>query len=482
MSNLPHQHGVPRPRLAEPTVPKFNYLTLVWPLQLRQGAVTSNQHRRPTTQSQQGRLSALFWELADSTQLERRDPESVVQAWLGAVDGLEGRRRDPATTQTALAFLMRLESDPFYASPEQTRGGEKDSRGLVYSLALFLFERLTGHHPFVESLSPLECRIQQAKAKRIGTNNLCHLPKPLRTLLSKALSPFAEDRFEDVSQMRSEVENWLRGELPAPKLLGELRAATRPAVPSAVQSRPAVPVQAHRQKTAPPPLPTTQRRAFVSVDTLQGAVSVTTSAPPAISSVDSAESAPSPWLWPTISGGFALIAAVALFIAVQVGSRSTPAETPHAQLAAAAMPSASIRAPSVAAAAPDVAVAAHDVTVAALEDTRSIPEEPPAEVAALPAPMASSELQAVKVVRNCIPETKLRGGVNVGISLLFTDEGTVKRSFSGRLPFPGTQVRCLKDGFATITSDSDSEVGHMMSYDLYVSVTSERTRSRQAHH
>lgn len=440
--------------------------------------MTTSQHRRPTSQSQSqsGRLSEVFWQLADQSLLERRDPESVAAAWLSAVDGLDGRRQDRQAASIALVFLMRLESDPFYASPEQTRGGEKDSRGLVYSLALFLFERLTGHHPFVESLSPLECRIQQAKAKRIGTNNLCHLPRSLRTILSCALSPFAEDRFRDVAAMRASIEGWLQNEAPAPSILEELRAAPRPFV-QAPGAGSITSARVQRRRTAPPP-PPAPRRAFVEVDTLQGAVAVTDIPSPTSPQVVSTASSASPpsWMWPSISGGFAVVAAVALFVAVQVGSKNAPAQQSASQANIVAQAPAPI--PTIT----PTPAPEWEPEAPAMQIESKGAEETTAEIREPAADAKTSALQAVDVVRECLPATRLRSGVSLGISLLYNSDGTVKRSFTGRLPFTGAEVSCLKDGLAKIETRSDDELGRMMSYDLYVSVSSERTRSRQARH
>ena len=413
--------------------------------------------------------------------MERRDPESVVQAWLGAVDGLEGRRRDSETAQNALAFLMRLENDPFYASPEQTRGGDKDSRGLVYSLALFLFERLTGHHPFVESLSPLECRIQQAKGRRVGTNNLCHLPSPLRQVLHHALSPFAEDRYDDIGHMRSDIERWLRGEQTIAQRAIEMASARTPSAAAAAVPR--------RQPTMPPPTPkAATRRAFAPADTLQGAVTVRPASLPAATSPGAV---PTPWLWPAISAGFAVVAAVALFVAVQVGSKSQPSSA-HAATATAPQRAADPAMAkghaasvffAVAGSAPEGAEAVvSEAVVSEVLGQPSTGKSP--TVASLPAEeeQKSSEMKIVDVIRQCVPQRALRGGMDFGISVLFTDEGSVKRSFTGRLPLPASAVKCLKEGLASLSTPSDDERGHMMTYDLYVSVSSERTRSHQAKH
>ena len=444
-------------------------------------------YRRPTTQNQQGRLSQVFWLLADPNKMERRDPESVVGAWLGAVDGLEGRRKDAHTTQTALAFLMRLETDAFYASPEQTRGGEKDSRGLVYSLALFLFERLTGHHPFVESLSPLECRIQQAKGKRVGTNNLCHLPKQLRTLLSRALSPFPEDRFEDIASMRREVEAWHLGAVPAsampasatPASATPASAMLREVRQQAAAASPAQPTRvARRARTLPPPVPA-PRKSFVAADTLQGAIVVSTTVPEPMQPAVIHKQAP--WLWPTISGGFALMAAAALFIAVQVASHAPSSKAQKAPAAAQASASNTVTAPLAAA---PTAAAPRPIPAPSLEGSpvSSMASEPVLEKQLPSETKKNSDMQIVDIVRSCVAPQQIRGGVSLGISVRFSQDGAAMKSFTGKLPFARSEVQCIKGSLSDVVTSSEAEVGQMMSYDLYVSIASERTRARPAKH
>ncbi len=154
------------------------------------------------------RLSTTFWRLATGSGVnaDSREPLDVVRHLLAALDGLEGHRPGTQVATDALQFLLRLEHDPRYASPEQTRGGENDSRALVYSVGVLLFERLTGHHPFIESLSPIGREVSREMALRRGPNNLCSLPGALRDVLRIAMSPFPEDRYESVRELRSALE------------------------------------------------------------------------------------------------------------------------------------------------------------------------------------------------------------------------------------------------------------------------------------
>ena len=166
--------------------------------------------QRPRALTKQ-RLSAMFWGLArgSGTETESRDPEAVVRHLLAVIHALEGARRTSDISADSLSFLLQLEHDPYYASPEQTRGGEKDCQSLVYSIGVLLFERLTGHHPFVESLSPIHCAVVRDRSQRIGANNLASVPLTLRSIVNTALLPFPPDRWDGVAELRRQLEGFL---------------------------------------------------------------------------------------------------------------------------------------------------------------------------------------------------------------------------------------------------------------------------------
>lgn len=204
--------------------------------------------QRPRALTKQ-RLSAMFWGLArgSGAETESRDPEAVVRHLLAVIHALEGAQRTSDVSADSLSFLLQLEHDPYYASPEQTRGGEKDCQSLVYSIGVLLFERLTGHHPFVESLSPIHCAVVRDRSQRIGANNLATIPLTLRSIVNTALLPFPPDRWDGVAELRRQLEGFLgRAETVLAPLPHE-RGATRP-VPSRA------PTQQHRRE-----LPTLER-------------------------------------------------------------------------------------------------------------------------------------------------------------------------------------------------------------------------------
>jgi len=202
------------------------------------------------------RLSKTFWRLAAGTGVhtQSNDPIDVVKHLLAALGGLEGKRSDSQITADALSFLLRLEDDPRYASPEQTRGGEKDRKALVFSLGVLLFERLTGHHPFVESLSPVQAALVRDRCNKRGANNLCSLPGELRAIINKALSPFADDRFDGVAELRAALIRFVaNATLSQARASGSPPMTARPGIPAPTQLR-------RNKRPTPPPCPGSAKR------------------------------------------------------------------------------------------------------------------------------------------------------------------------------------------------------------------------------
>jgi len=154
----------------------------------------------------------MFWELASEDEgfTERREPVAVVRHAVASMRCLQSE--SPGRESQALVFLMRLEHDPHYASPEQSRGGDRTSHSLVYSVGVLLFERLTGHHPFVASFSPLKAVIMRDSTGAHGAGPLCHVPEELRAVLNRAMSAFPGDRYTDVAELRRALEAYLRSQ------------------------------------------------------------------------------------------------------------------------------------------------------------------------------------------------------------------------------------------------------------------------------
>ncbi len=99
-----------------------------------------------------------------------------------------------------------------YAAPEQALGHRVDGRADVYSLALVLYEAVTGVVPFTAD-STISTLMARVGAELPGHDGL----GPLAEVLSEAATPDAEDRL-DAAAFQARL-NELAEELPAPEKL-----------------------------------------------------------------------------------------------------------------------------------------------------------------------------------------------------------------------------------------------------------------------
>jgi len=140
-----------------------------------------------------------------------------------------------------------------YAAPEQALGNRVDGRADVYSLALVLYEAVTGVVPFTSdtTISTLMARVG---AELPGHDAL----GPLAAVLSEAATPNAEDRL-DAAGFAARLRD-LAEELPAPEKLRLAGAGGAGVVlPKPVTHVPDRDLTEHGMVMTPPP-PTTGRR------------------------------------------------------------------------------------------------------------------------------------------------------------------------------------------------------------------------------
>ena len=104
-----------------------------------------------------------------------------------------------------------------YASPEQVSGdrGTVDTRTDVYSLGLILYEMLTERRPYdtESSLSGALTNITKSPPEPMRVMQPGDVPagSELESIIEKALTKEREDRYQSVSALRSDIENWLSG-------------------------------------------------------------------------------------------------------------------------------------------------------------------------------------------------------------------------------------------------------------------------------
>jgi eukaryotic-like serine/threonine-protein kinase len=93
-----------------------------------------------------------------------------------------------------------------YSSPERLQTGDMDARSDVWSVAVVLFEMLTGKPYFEADISQkLEWMIRNYRALQ---PSIAQLPAGLREILSRALDPDLSHRFVSAAAFRSALFEW----------------------------------------------------------------------------------------------------------------------------------------------------------------------------------------------------------------------------------------------------------------------------------
>ncbi len=98
---------------------------------------------------------------------------------------------------------------PTYMSPEQIRGQEFDARTDIYSLAVILYEMLTGRPPYTGA-DPISILYQHLEGKFVRPRELVpEIPQTVEALVIKAMATEPAARYQTVLELRQAIEGRL---------------------------------------------------------------------------------------------------------------------------------------------------------------------------------------------------------------------------------------------------------------------------------
>ncbi|HJT87720.1 MAG TPA: serine/threonine-protein kinase [Bryobacteraceae bacterium] len=128
----------------------------------------------------------------------------------------------------ALSLSRRLTQNEFgsvpYASPERLDTGKVDALSDLWSLAVMLYEMVTGMQPYQSnSTERLESMIRSRIAPPPAPNPC---PEPLRRILMKAMAPDPEARYQSAHELRQELIAFRQG-APVAAVAEDMEATRR---------------------------------------------------------------------------------------------------------------------------------------------------------------------------------------------------------------------------------------------------------------
>ncbi len=117
------------------------------------------------------------------------------------------------TTSQSLTKTGDVFGSPQYMSPEQCQGGKADKRSDVYSMGCLMFEVLTGYPPFHADnpLATLFQHVHESPPAFCKVNPTVQISPPLEKVVLKSLAKKAEDRYQDMGELRIALSDTLTG-------------------------------------------------------------------------------------------------------------------------------------------------------------------------------------------------------------------------------------------------------------------------------
>ena len=174
-------------------------------------------------------------------------PENIVLVERG------GKKFFPIVVDFGIARLVQEESDaakitrtgtvcgsPTYMSPEQCTSSKVDQRSDIYSLAIVLFETLTGAVPFTaeELVKVMTMHLLDPAPTLSATRPDLQFPEKLELVIARALSKHPEDRYQDMDEFAYVLEESIKApqktlvSMPSVSSMPALQVAQREVTPS----------------------------------------------------------------------------------------------------------------------------------------------------------------------------------------------------------------------------------------------------------
>lgn len=109
-----------------------------------------------------------------------------------------------------------LLGSPLYMSPEQCLGNPLDARSDIYSLGCVMYEALTGKAPFLGDnvVQTIFKHLNERPPELRSVRPYLDLPAGLENLIFLALEREADDRFQNIAQLRQGLEDIRDGRFP----------------------------------------------------------------------------------------------------------------------------------------------------------------------------------------------------------------------------------------------------------------------------
>ncbi|MEX2394200.1 MAG: PASTA domain-containing protein [Actinomycetota bacterium] len=117
-------------------------------------------------------------------------------------------RAEAGSTMTQTGTIL---GTAYYLSPEQAQGLPLDGRSDIYSLAVVLYEMLTGRRLF-EGDSPVSIAYKHVREQpRPPSQYRSDIPRPLEAIVLNGLAKRPEDRYSSAALMRRDLEAFTAG-------------------------------------------------------------------------------------------------------------------------------------------------------------------------------------------------------------------------------------------------------------------------------